>query len=141
MDLKIVNTGNTTNISTISTTVSTTTPSNITRTVSFKIIWKELDSTMFFIYVFFINRKYKMNDPSIQKRLECDVDMLFVQLTKILDKFGYGWKFTLEDILGMGLSLNDMGEELYTLVIEMEGLSMCPEKWSEPPCDRPDSPI
>ena len=44
MDLKIVNTGNTTNISTISTTVSTTTPSNITRTVSFKIIWKELDS-------------------------------------------------------------------------------------------------
>ena len=30
MDLKIVNTGNTTNISTISTTVSTTTPSNIT---------------------------------------------------------------------------------------------------------------
>ena len=44
MDLKIVNTGNTTNISTISTTVSTTTPSNITRTISFKIIWKELDS-------------------------------------------------------------------------------------------------
>ena len=44
MDLKIVNTGNTTNISTISTTVRTTTPSNITRTVSFKIIWKELDS-------------------------------------------------------------------------------------------------
>ena len=44
MDLKIVNTGNTTNISTISMTVSTTTPSNITRTVSFKIIWKELDS-------------------------------------------------------------------------------------------------
>ena len=82
-----------------------------------------------------------MNDPSIQKRLECDVDMLFVQLTKILDKFGYGWKFTLEDILGVALSLNEMGEELYTLVIEMEGLSMCPEKWSEPPCDRPDSPI
>ena len=54
MDLKIVNTGNTTNISTISTTVSTTTPSNITRTVSFKIIWKEFDSPMFFIYVFFI---------------------------------------------------------------------------------------
>ena len=44
MDLKIVNTGNTTNISTISTTVSTTTPSNITRTVSFRIIWEELDS-------------------------------------------------------------------------------------------------
>ena len=33
-----------TNISTSSTTVSTTTPSNITRMVSFKIIWMELDS-------------------------------------------------------------------------------------------------
>ena len=86
-----------------------------------------------------------MNDPSLQKRRECDVDMLFVELTNILYKFGYGWKFTLEDILGATLnatlSLNEMGEELHTLVIEMEGLSMCPEKWSEPPCDRPDSPI
>ena len=82
-----------------------------------------------------------MNDPSLQKRLECDVDMLFMELTKILDKFGYGWKFTLEDILGVAISLNEMGEELYILVIEMEGLSMCPEKWSEPPWDRPDSPI
>ena len=44
MDLKIVNTGNTTSISIISTTASTTSASNITRTISFKIIWKELDS-------------------------------------------------------------------------------------------------
>ena len=82
-----------------------------------------------------------MNYPSIQKRLECDVDMLFVKLIKILDKFEYGWKFTLEDILDVALSLNETGEELYTLVIEMEGPSMCPEKWLEPPWDRPDSPI
>ena len=31
-----------------------------------------------------------MNDPSIQKRLECDTDMLFVELTKSLDKLGMG---------------------------------------------------
>ena len=64
MDLKIVNTGNTTNISTISTTVSTTTPSNITRTVSFKIIWKELDSpgeTTDVLTFFMFLRLYKWN--------------------------------------------------------------------------------
>ena len=59
--------------------------------------------------------------------------MLFEELTKILSKFGYGWSYTLQDILGVDLSLDEMREELYTLVMEMEGLSMCPERWSEPP--------
>ena len=44
MDLKKDNTGNTTNIGTISTTGSTTSASNKKRTVTFKIIWKKLDS-------------------------------------------------------------------------------------------------
>ena len=60
-----------------------------------------------------------MNETCTEKQLKWFVDMLFEELTKILDKFGYGWNYTLEDILGVELSLDEMREELYTLVMEI----------------------
>ena len=69
-----------------------------------------------------------MNETCTEKQLKRVVDMLLEELTKILDKFGYAWNYTLEDILGEELSLDEMREELYTLVMEMEGLPMCPER-------------